>query len=278
MDNEAENLQMAPGIQSDFLNEARRIIDEGKRRNLTLRLLGATAFRLHCPRFLYFQELLGRTLSDMDFASLSSQSDQIRRFFLEIGYTEKGHVNKLLAGQRMIFYKDANQKRVDVFYDRLTFNHVIDLRDRLQVDYPTLSVSDLFLEKMQVVFINEKDLIDAAMLLREHQVAPQQLPESIDARYIASICGRDWGWWRTLTGNLQKLESAVKEMKKLGDEDRNDIRMKIAEILAFVEHEPKSTKWKMRARIGDRVRWYNEVEDIERGLSGSIHGDRGSPH
>ena len=37
-------------------------------------------------------------------------------------------------------------------------------------------------------------------------------------------------------------------------------------MLGRIEEEPKSFGWKMRAKIGDRKRWYDLFEEVDRGL------------
>ena len=34
-------------------------------------------------------------------------------------------------------------------------------------------------------------------------------------------------------------------------------------VLAELERAPKSRRWKMRARVGDRVRWHDDPEDVD---------------
>ncbi|HXX72769.1 MAG TPA: hypothetical protein VEI80_03670 [Candidatus Acidoferrales bacterium] len=56
-------------VRPEFLEEVNRILDAAKTERVLLRLLGALAFHIHCPKFSYMQEMLGRTFTDIDFAS-----------------------------------------------------------------------------------------------------------------------------------------------------------------------------------------------------------------
>jgi hypothetical protein len=47
----------------------------------------------------------------------------------------------------------------------------------------------------------------------------------------------------------------------LTKEDLEDISVKINKLLQFIEKEPKSMRWKLRAKIGTRKKWYNDVEE-----------------
>jgi hypothetical protein len=119
------------------------------------------------------------------------------------------------------------------------------------------------LEKMQIVQINEKDLIDSIMLLREHPVGSTD-KETINAEVIASTLGNDWGYWRTVTGNLKLLNEVIDNYEGLSQDDRNIVRKRIQELETRIETEPKNLRWKARAKIGERVKWYKDVEELER--------------
>ena len=113
---------------------------------------------------------------------------------------------------------------------------------------------------MQIVESNRKDVIDTIMLLREHAVGDGD-DEMVNADYLASLCADDWRLWRTVTMNLQRVERSLPSYKVLIEEDRADISSKIQQLM---QEEPKSLKWKMRAKIGERVEWYRDVEEASR--------------
>jgi hypothetical protein len=150
-----------------------------------------------------------------------------------------------------------------VFFDNLSFCHVIELRDRLEIDYPTVSLVDLLLEKLQIVEINEKDIIDCIMLLCDHSVGEAD-NETINKNYLATLFAREWGWWRTGTMNLDKIMHFVDGCDQLTDEDKNDVHGKIDALREAIEAEPKSRKWRRRAKIGDKRKWYRDVEEVVR--------------
>jgi hypothetical protein len=131
------------------------------------------------------------------------------------------------------------------------------------VEKYTLPLAELLLEKMQIVQINEKDLIDTVMLLREHPVGDRD-EETINAALIAKILGNDWGFWRTVTGNLKILEDRLDQYQALSAEDRQVVRTRIQQLQEMIEAAPKSLKWKARARIGEKMKWYKSVEELER--------------
>ena len=127
----------------------------------------------------------------------------------------------------------------------------------------TIPLAELLLEKMQIVQINEKDLIDSIMLLREHPIGDVD-KETVNAAVITRILGNDWGYWRTFTGNLKVLDETLDQYKGLSAEDRKIVRKRIGELKDRIEAAPKTLRWKARAQIGERVKWYKDVEELTR--------------
>lgn len=250
-------------MRADFLEEVYRILDAAKTQNVPLRLLGALAFHIHCPKFSYMQGMLGRSFTDIDFMSYRRESSRISTLFVDLGYQYDVRV-RALFGSRLVFYDSSGTNRhCDVFLDKLEFCHDIDFRDRLEADYPTIPLVELLLEKMQIVKLNEKDIIDTMMLLREHQIGRSDI-ETINADRLARLTANDWGLWKTVTMNLQNVKNAAQTYQKLSEEDRKDIESKITSIMQRIEAEPKSRGWKVRAKIGEKRKWYKDVDELVR--------------
>jgi hypothetical protein len=134
---------------------------------------------------------------------------------------------------------------------------------RLEVEQYTLPLAELLLEKMQIVQINEKDVIDTIMLLREHPLGASDA-ETINTTILIKTLSSDWGFWRTVTGNLKLVDGKLGEYSPLTDEDRRVVRGQISSLLQQIESAPKSIGWKVRARIGEKVKWYKDVEELSR--------------
>jgi hypothetical protein len=206
--------------------------------------------------------LLGRSYSDINFGSYRKQASQIRTFFLSLGYREDAEVNLLYSGQRMIFHHPIiSSLYVDVFFDMLDFCHQIRWQERLEVDPLTLPFAELLMEKLQIVEINEKDIVDTIILLLEHPVGDHDV-RTINTELISRLCAQDWGVWRTFTMNLEKISQMAEIYPQLGDQEKTRVADQVNSILNQIDKEPKSTAWKLRARIGDHVKWYQEVDDI----------------
>jgi hypothetical protein len=251
--------EVEPDTARAFEEEALRVTGAGKERGVALRIIGALAFHHHCPEFGYFQAKMNRVYTDIDFAGYAKQSKQIRELFVSLGYDEDVEINSFHAeAGRLIFNNPTTHIHVDVFMDRLDFCHPIPWKGRLEVDYPTIPLAELVLEKMQIVKINEKDIIDTIMLLREHEVGDTDA-DRINGTRVSELCAQEWGLWRTTSMNLEKVVAFLPHYD-LTAEDKNIVAERVATLLALMDKYPKGTKWRLRARVGDKVKWYKEID------------------
>jgi hypothetical protein len=253
-------------ILEDFSAERSRILDalsQEENKHVLMRLVGAQAFRTHCPKYGYIQDRLGRKFTDFDFVSYPRFGRDVRRILTDLGYEEDKQVTQLFGDRRMLFRDPAFERHTDVFYNALDFCHPVNFIGRLEKEELTVPLAELLLEKMQIVQINEKDLIDSVMLLREHPIGDTD-DETINAGIIAGILGKDWGFWRTFTANLKLLDGKLDTYKGLSAEDRRVVHGRIQELQGRIDAAPKTLAWKARAQIGDRVKWYKDVEELER--------------
>jgi hypothetical protein len=245
-----------------FEHELQHILNASQEAGILLRVIGSLAFQLHCPQYGYLQAAMGRAYTDIDFAAYGKQSKQIQELLTSLGYTENREVFINSEGERAIFDQLHTGLHVDVFYEKLDFCHTIYWKDRLEVDSPTIPLAELLLEKMQIVKINEKDVIDTIMLLLEHPLGEGD-HESINIERVAKLCAEDWGLWRTTTMNLDKVQKLAMQYEQLAAEEKTKIEAQVREGLARLDAEPKSLTWKLRARLGDRLKWYKDVDEVQ---------------
>lgn len=253
-------------IVEDFYTERTRILDaihDAPYKHIIMRLIGALAFRTHCQEYGYFQDKLGRKFTDFDFASYPKYFKEVIKVLTELGYEEDKQVTQLFGDTRMIFHDPKFGRHIDVFYNSLDFCHNINFVGRLEKEETTLPLAELLLEKMQIVQINEKDIIDTVMLLREHPIGDTDT-ETINAKVITQTLCNDWGWWRTVTMNLKVVEDRLAMYADLTGEDKKVVLDRINELRQRIDSAPKSLKWKTRAAIGDRMKWYKDVEELSR--------------
>jgi len=268
-----------------FLRESQETVEKARQEGIVLRILGGLSIAIHCQEHREFAQKLGRMgtgvikgqeYSDIDYVSYRNQREKIKELFDKIGYAKRRATLSTAASERQIYYHPKGWFYVDVFFDKLLVaNHPIDFKGRLELDYPTITVTDMLLEKIQMwEAFSVKDLKDCLLLLKAHEIKEKSEKESIDTLYIAKILAQDWGFWYTATTNLKNLKKFITEIDKLGTEadinpkqiekkEREDITEKIEAILERIEKEPKSFGWKMRAKIGTKKKWYNPVERPE---------------
>jgi len=245
---------------ASFVEEAENIVDAAKEKGIVLRILGANAVRIHCPRFAYLHDALQREITDIDFIGYGKQNGDALELLDSLGYVSDKRMRMFQFLGRYLFENPSNKRHIDIFFDKLEFSHTIDFKGRLQIDYPTISLGDIFLQKMQMVQINEKDIRDIMVLLREHEIGGQG-KETIDGDYISGLLSKDWGFYYTITTNLGKVRAFLPEYQGLAPEDRSDISAKIDRLSEAIEKREKSLGWKMRAKTGTRQRWYREVDE-----------------
>jgi len=256
-----------PADRASFEAEAERLIAAARGEGVTLRLLGALAFAHHCPRHVYLQDRLGRRYTDIDFAGYGRQVAGIRKVLAGHGYREDTGIYVESEGSRLIFDHPGNGLHLDVFLDKLEFCHTIFWKDRLERDDPTIPLAEMLLQKMQIIQINEKDVIDTIMLLLEHPLGGSD-EETVNIDYVAKLCGGDWGLWRTTTMNLDNVRRLAASYEQLTDDEKGAVAEQVGRALERIEAEPKTLAWKIRAKVGDRKKWYRDVGELAPTLEG----------
>jgi len=253
-----------------FLSEAQRVAEEGAKSGLVLRAMGGVGVRLHSMEHVDLARRLGRLgvgqqeFTDLDFMAYKRQRNRMRDFFESLGYLKRRATLSSAASERQIYLHPKGWFFIDVFFDKLIVaNHPIDFRNRLELDMPTLSVTDLLLEKLQIVNLGEKDLKDTVTLLVAHEVREAEGKENVNASYVAELLSKDWGFWYTVTNNLRGIASFADVAETMTREEINLLLSRINKLLDSIEKEPKTSGWKMRAIVGPRKRWYAPVETAE---------------
>lgn len=249
-----------------ILGEGKRILDAATEKQITIRLMGASAIVTHSPHYAYLLKEVGRKLTDLDFMGNSKDFDKVRQLMQSLGY-QTMRTGMMLAstsvGERSIYDHPTRHIHVDVFFDKLKMCHTIDFRKRLNADPITISLADILLEKMQIVRINEKDILDTIVLLSEHELGNHDT-DTVNADYISRLLSENWGFYYTTTMNLNKIKERLPKYPRLSEENIENVRTKVDGLLQAIESRPKSSSWKIRARIGTRKQWYEEVEEIVR--------------
>ncbi len=249
------------GTSDDPLVEARQLVEGASREGIPLRLLGGLAVRVLCPDF---PPRLRRD-QDIDFGCLSKGRQKVVAYLEGAGCEPDRRFNSL-NGDRQMYFNAPSGRPIDVMVDHLTMCHTLDFRPGFNTLPLTLDVVDLLLTKLQIVELNEKDVRDILHLLSAFPVAgdsPGEGVPEIDRERFCKVLGADWGWWRTVTDNLNKLPLLVGESPHLvPDSPAHDALRNAARLTEIADATPKSMQWKMRSKVGDRMRWYELPEEV----------------
>ena len=245
----------------DELNvEASRLISDGEEAGIVLRALGSVGVGLHCPPSLAEMTSRDRRPKDIDLVGRKQDRRGLRAFFDSRGYEADRNMLVAMEGSRYLFRSASRNIDVDVWVDVLDLCHRIDVSGRMG-EGPSLAIEDLLLSKLQIVELTENDIQDLSCLLSIHDLGGPHLgkaaddPETVDVAYLISILGDDWGFWRTVTDNLRRLVSHVHSEGPAGNSRR------WAELLlSELEQCPKTIRWRLRARVGERVKWWQDVD------------------
>jgi hypothetical protein len=254
-----------------FLDEAQNIVDEGSKRDIILRIMGGVGIRLHTMKWQETAKRLGRLggdtqqeFTDLDFMAYRKQRPRLNEVFDALGYSMRRPTLSTAASERRIYFHPKGWFFVDVFFDELKVaNHPLVFKDRLELDSPTITTTDFLLEKLQIVNMGGKDLKDALVLLLAHEVGESDAAETINASYISVLLAKDWGFWYTLTTNLKGIKEILLETPELTDHEKETISSRVEMLLKYIDARPKTTKWKLRSKIGTRQRWYEPVETMD---------------
>jgi hypothetical protein len=248
-------------ILPDILDEMNRLVEAARASSIVLRALGGLAIRVRSGDF---QKYFAREYRDLDFVVAEKDRKKIEPFFQEMGYESNRRFNVLNGARRQIYLDPNSERHVDIFVGNFEMCHKLPMDDRLDLDPVTVSLADLFLSKAQIVELNQKDALDIASLLLFNETGNDDNGR-INLSHIAKLCSQDWGLYKTTSISLQRVAQAVGDEKlNLSEAERGLILKRLSEIEQTFVQMPKSLAWQMRDKVGTRVRWYEEVEEVSR--------------
>ena len=243
----------------DLVDEGERLLALAKEQSATFALLGGVAIRLHATEV---PSALDREYKDLDFAVPKGGSGAAGKVLSDAGWEPHVVFNAMNSKERMLFHDTDNGRQIDVFVGAFRMCHEIPFGDRLRPGDPTVPLAELLLTKLQIIELNEKDVRDTVLLFHGHQIGESDDGEAVNAARIAELCAGDWGLWRTITQNLDRCHQLLGDYE-LPSDDRQRVGERLEAVLTRIEDEPKTRGWKLRAKIGERKRWYELPEEVE---------------
>jgi hypothetical protein len=246
-------------IEADVVSEGQRLLARAAEADVPLRLLGGVAIKLRAPGELL--PAFRRTYADLDFVTGKKGAGRAAELLRNEGYEPHVAFNALHGKERLLFFDVDHDRQVDIFVGAFAMSHKIPLDARLEVDPVSIPLAELLLTKLQIAQLNEKDVRDALALLEGHPVGDAD-GETVNAGRIAALCGADWGLWRTITGNL---DTCCALAPGYDVPNRAEVEARLQELLHRIEVEPKTRSWRLRAKIGERKRWYELPDEVAGG-------------
>lgn len=241
------------------IEEAVRICQTAADAGITVRLAGGLAIQYLTPDF----PPRGGDSQDLDLATVSGERRSLTQFLTDRGYVADKTFNALYGHKQLYFQSAETGRSVDVLVDRLHMCHTVEFAGRLKRMPLTLDLTDLLLSKLQIVELNEKDAQDVLYLCSAYPVRDGDEPGTIGLGRIRPIVGNDWGWWRTATLNLDRITALAsgdgQGLVPAGGQHHAVGQLGV--LRTAMETAPKSLRWKARAKVGERVRWYEQPEE-----------------
>lgn len=250
-----------------IIDEAVQLIEGARKGGVVVRLVGSLGVRLHCADTGQLHDELGRRVKDIDVVCRKKDRNALRDFFERRGYEIDRDLLIAMEGTRYVFRHPQREVEIDVFVDDLDFNHLVPLKGRLERHALTIPLEELVLHKLQVVRPTTGDYKDLFALFSIHDIGSGDDPEVIEASHIAAVLARDWGFHHTAVANLERLRAAMGESSsKLGvpsvsDAVREKVERRIDALQGAIADQPKSVRWKARAKVGERMQWWQDVDD-----------------
>ncbi len=245
-------------MDPDVVVEATRLVDAANAAGCTVRVMGGVAVSLHAHGGVH--PALRRTYRDIDLVAAKKQGKPTLKLLEAAGYEANERFNAMNGGRRLVVYDMQNGRQLDVFVGDFEMCHKIPIAQRLHEDPVTIPLAELLLTKLQVVNTNHKDVLDICAILLDHEIGDKD-EDTVNVKYIASLLAGDWGLWRTTRGTIETTRAALPELDLSADE-RAVIDGRLTELWERVEAEPKSFRWRSRAKVGDRTKWYEDPEEI----------------
>ncbi|HLA07362.1 MAG TPA: nucleotidyltransferase family protein [Anaerolineales bacterium] len=244
-----------------LLDETHRLISEAQEKSILVRVVGGLAIKIH---YKAEHPFFAREYGDLDFVVRGKQRREFESFMPTAGYSPHKQFNLLNGSRRQIYYHNETGMKADIFIGAFEMCHKIPLEERLHIHPVTIPLAELLLTKAQIIEFNRKDALDIASLFLNVETGDSD-EETINLNQISALCGNDWGLYKTTSINLKRIEEIVGgESAQLTEPERGLIKKRIDDIQQTFTSMPKSIAWQMRDKVGTRVRWYEEVEEVAR--------------
>jgi hypothetical protein len=241
-----------------LIDEGQDLVAEAEQSGIVVRLMGGVGIRLLLgDRFAPAYE---RPYRDLDILVRRRQRRDVEHLLAGRGWEPASAFNALSGARRLLFEDPESEAQVDVFVESFEMCHSLPLADGLGRPGPTLPATDLLMSKLQIVQLNAKDRSDCYAILQSCVIGDGD-HRALEPGRIAQLTSSDWGLHHTFELNFQRL---LEGLTSAPAADAATITATIDALAQAMEHAAKSRGWKLRARMGERKRWYEEPEEVDR--------------
>lgn len=247
-----------PPFIDRLIDESQDLFAEAEQRGITVRLMGGVGIRVLLGK--RFAPTFERPYRDLDILVRRRQRREVEELLAGRGWKPAIAFNALSGARRLLFEDPASEAQVDVFVESFEMCHMLPLADGLNRPGPALPATDLLMSKLQIVELNAKDRNDCLAILQGCDIADGDHRTLEPGRFAQLTCS-DWGLHHTCELNFQRLLEGINSVPAT---DASKITAAIDSLAHAMEHAPKTRRWNIRARIGERKRWYEEPEDVDR--------------
>ena len=247
--------------------EAESLIAGAADAGMTVRVAGSMGIAMHCAEASAAMDAAERRAKDIDVVVRHGDRARLRAWLEARGWAVDRDMLVAMEGERFAFRHPDTGLDLDVFVERLQFCHTIELESRWARRATTLPIEDLLLQKLQIHDPKPADAIDTAIVLATHEVGAGgdgiDDAERIDGEYVAAVLARDWGFHRDATANLERLAGATDAGLPIQASGAARAREGATRLLATIAAAKKSRGFRMRARVGERMQWWEDVDERE---------------
>lgn len=245
-----------------LLHEGRQLFVDAQGRSIDLRLMGGVGIRLLLGD--RFDASFERSYRDLDILIRRRQRRDVEKLLMARGWEPSTAFNALSGGRRLLFEDPASDAQIDVFVESFEMCHTLPLAESLDRPGPSLPATDLLMSKLQIIELNPKDRSDCYAILQACQIADGD-HHALEPTRLTNLTSTDWGLQHTFEINLQRLRDGLDAAPAA---DSTKITTALDSLTQAMEQAPKTRGWKLRARIGERKRWYEEPEEVDRSPNG----------
>ncbi len=242
----------ASPLFTELEQETNRLIESAKNSQVSLCAIDPVSIWQCCPQTRHL--VAAPEKRHLDFVCRAADSASVTRMLERLGYQANQRFNAMYATRRLNYLHSMRDISVDIYLDAFEMYHRLDLTALLAAQATVLPETPLALIHLQLVEISDAALGDLCAVLLEHDLSIGPENEKIDASYVTRLCADDWGWYKTVTMNLDRLVAFAQA--KLSSTESSTVGERARRLKQSIESASKSLRWQTRARLGEGVRWY----------------------